>query len=103
MSRAQVVIDTKFQNAFFRELKSQKWVEVFPPAKLCTTSFRTTIFSVRTWIKLEFVFSFSSKSIVSMAQEKQNAEGTIKKCVFFNGANFLKAAKFYKNNIFKRN
>ena len=37
-----------------------------------------------------------------MAQEKQNAEGTIKKCVFFNGANFIKAAKFHKNNIFKR-
>ena len=37
-----------------------------------------------------------------MAQEKQNAEGTIKKCVFFNGANFVNATKFHKNNIFKR-
>ena len=37
-----------------------------------------------------------------MAQEKQYAEGTIKKCVFFNGANFVKAAKFHKNNSFKR-
>ena len=33
ISRAQVVIDTKFQNAFFRELKGQKWVKVPPPAK----------------------------------------------------------------------
>ena len=31
MSRAQVVIDTKFQNAFFTERKGQKWVEVFIP------------------------------------------------------------------------
>ena len=37
-----------------------------------------------------------------MAQEKQNAEDTIKKCVSFNGVNFVKAAKFRKNNIFKR-
>ena len=37
-----------------------------------------------------------------MAQEKQNAEGTIKKCVFFNGGNFVKATKFHNNNIFTR-
>ena len=38
-----------------------------------------------------------------MGQKKQNAEGTIEKCVFFfNGTNFFKADKFHKNNIFKR-
>ena len=37
-----------------------------------------------------------------MAQEEENAKGTIKKCIFFNDANFVKAAKFHKNNIFKK-
>ena len=37
-----------------------------------------------------------------MVQKKQNTEGTIRKRVFLNGANFVKVTKFYKNNIFKR-
>ena len=45
---------------------------------------------------------FCLKSIVSLAQEKQSTDGTIKKCVLFNGANFVKAVKFHRNNIFKR-
>ena len=36
---------------------------------------------------------FSSKSIVSMVQKKQDTEDTIKKRVFFNEANFVKAPK----------
>ena len=34
-----------------------------------------------------------------MAQEEQSTDVTIKKCVFFNGANFVKV---HRNNIFKR-
>ena len=37
-----------------------------------------------------------------MAQEKQNTEGTIKQRVFFQGTNFVKAAKLHRNNISKR-
>ena len=34
-----------------------------------------------------------------MAQEQQNTERMM---LFFNGANFVKAAKFRRNNIFQR-
>ena len=54
-----------------------------------------------TRIKSGCVFFFSSKNIVSNAQNKQNTEDTIKKRVFFNETNFLKAAKFHRNNTFK--
>ena len=37
-----------------------------------------------------------------MAQEKQITEDTLKNRVFFNGANFVKAVKFHRNNNFKR-
>ena len=48
-----------------------------------------------------FFLFFCLKSIISMAQEEQSTDGTIKKCVFFNGANFVKIVKFHRNNIFK--
>ena len=75
MSRAQIVIDTKLQNALFREPKGQKTARnFFSPAKLRTMSFSVLSFSIR--IGMCRFFCFSSKNIVSMAQEKQNTEGT---------------------------
>ena len=48
------------------------------------------------------VFFFVLKNIGSIRQEKQNTEDLVKNLVFFMVPIFLKAAKFYRNDISKK-
>jgi hypothetical protein len=48
------------------------------------------------------VFFLFLKNTVSIRQEKQNTEDTLKNGFFFDSASFLKAAKFRRNNIWRK-
>ena len=82
--------------------KGQKWPKVFPLAKIEISFFRAENFFVVTRTKSGCVFFLFLKNTKYIRQEKQNTEKTVKNPFFSDGTNFLKAAKFYRNDISKK-
>jgi hypothetical protein len=105
MSRAKVAIDSNFSDPPFLEFlgpQRPKMTKSSPPAKVDTSFFRAEIFSVITTTKLGCVFFLFLKNTISIRQEKQNTEDTMKNRFFSDSASFLMAAKFRRNDIWKK-
>ena len=85
----------------FGDHMGQKWPKVFPPAKIGSSSARAD-FSTNTRRKSGCVFFFLLKNIVFTGQEKQNTEDLVKNQCFFDHLNFVRAAKFDRNKILRK-
>jgi hypothetical protein len=105
MSREKFVIEPKFSDASFTEFwgsQGLKMTKSFPPAKFGSSSDRAENFSTNTRRKSGCVFFSFLENIVFTGQEKQNTEDLVKNQCFLDYLNFVRAAKFDRNKISRK-
>ena len=107
MSREKFVLDSKFPDASFRQIqgfRGQKWLKVFPLAKIYTIVLRPDNFFVTTRIKSGCMFFFLWKILFLMTGRikilhiQSNNVFFSRALILWHPSNFVRAKCFRKKN-----